>query len=63
MTKPDPSHEIAVYSALAAAGDTGLPLASLARLVGAKRAGELLTVMGQRYDFEQSNGRFYLRDA
>lgn len=63
MKHTEQSPEIAVYTALANAGDRGLPLASLARLVGAKRAGELLTVMGKGYDIERSNGRFYLRDT
>jgi len=56
------SDETRLYNALADAGDAGLPLASLARLVGARRAGELLTAMGKRFDVCRSNGRLFLRD-
>jgi hypothetical protein len=57
------SDETAVYKALVKVGDQGMPLASIIRLVGAKRASELLSAMGQRLDFERRGNRFYLRDV
>lgn len=63
MNDMSQTDEARLYNALADAGDSGLPLASLARLVGARRAGELLTAMGKRFDVTRDGNRLYLRDT
>lgn len=60
-TDTDTDRAERLYNALATAGDAGLPLASIARLVGAQTAGKLLAAMGR--DIIRINGRYTLTDG